>query len=273
MDIYYDTSYDLYGGSKLKKRTKKRGVVFKFLNDTKGGKIEVKYLNKLLNQSYNNKSNTATNIDDRYILDSDLSTDKTKVYKDTKTGEISMVNRGTSGIRDAISDVKLLFGYRDSRFDEGRKILQQIKEKYPNTPIDALGHSLGASVAEDLGKDPAIKNVITLNKPTVPTDIFKSKKNNDKQYDIRTTGDIVSMLQPLQKDTNDIVIPSSTKNLYTEHKIDTLDRLNQDLIVGKGFKRRLKKNEIKRLIKHTLKMKNIKQKYNTYDLELLKSLL
>lgn len=200
----------------------------------RGGKVEVKYLNKLLNQSYNNKGNTATNIDDRYILDTDLSTDKTKVYKDMKTGEISMVNRGTSGVRDVISDVRLLFGYRDSRFDEGRKILQQIKEKYPNTSIDALGHSLGASVAEDLGNDPAIKNVITLNKPTVPSDIFKTKKKNDKQYDIRTTRDVVSMLQPLQKDNNDITIPSTSSSLYKEHKIDTLDRLDQDLIIGKG---------------------------------------
>ena len=34
-----------------------------------GGKVEVKYLNKLLNESYKNKGKTNTNIDDRYILD------------------------------------------------------------------------------------------------------------------------------------------------------------------------------------------------------------
>ncbi len=44
----------------------------------KGGKVEVKYLNKLLNESYKNKDKTNANIDDRYILDPELSTDKTK---------------------------------------------------------------------------------------------------------------------------------------------------------------------------------------------------
>ena len=38
----------------------------------KGGKVEVKYLNKLLNESYKNKDKTNANIDDRYILDPEL---------------------------------------------------------------------------------------------------------------------------------------------------------------------------------------------------------
>jgi hypothetical protein len=48
------------------------------------------------------------------------------------------------------------------------------------------------------------------------------------------------MLQPLQKDKNDIAIPSESNNLYTEHKIDVLDRffLNQDRIIGEGLKLR-----------------------------------
>jgi hypothetical protein len=58
-----------------------------------GGKVEVKYLNKLLNESYKSKGKTNTNIDDRYILDNELSTDKTKVYIDKNTNDIAMVNR------------------------------------------------------------------------------------------------------------------------------------------------------------------------------------
>jgi hypothetical protein len=59
---------------------------------------------------------------------------------------------------------------------------------------------------------------------------------NDKQYDIRTTGDLVSAFQPLQTDRNDIIIKSDTKNPCTEHKIDVLDRLDQDLVTGTGLK-------------------------------------
>ena len=56
-----------------------------------GGKIEVKYLNKLLNESYKSKGKTNANIDDRYILDNELSTDKTKVYVDKNTNDIAMI--------------------------------------------------------------------------------------------------------------------------------------------------------------------------------------
>lgn len=200
-----------------------------------GGKIEVKYLNKLLNESYKGKNNTSANIDDRYILDNDLSTDKTKVYIDRNTNDIAMVNRGTSDFKDVMTDAKLLLGYNDKRFNEPKEIFNKIKQKYTDKNIDVMGHSLGAKIAETLGDDPQVKNIITLNKPTTPKDLIKKTKNNNKQYDIRTTGDLVSVLQPLQTGQNDIIISSDTKNPYTEHKIDVLDRLNQDLVIGTGL--------------------------------------
>lgn len=200
-----------------------------------GGAVEVKYINKLLNESYKGKNNTNTNIDDRYILDNDLSTDKTKVYVDKNTNDIAMVNRGTSDFKDVMTDAKLLFGYNDKRFNEPKEILNKIKQKYTDKNIDVLGHSLGAKIAETLGDDPRVKNVITLNKPTTPKDLITKSKTNNKQYDIRTTGDLVSVLQPLKTGENDIVIQSSTSNPYTEHKIDVLDRLPQDQIIGTGL--------------------------------------
>ena len=202
----------------------------------KGGKVEVKYLNKLLNESYQSKNKTAANIDDRYYLDSELSTDKTKVYVDKNTNDITMVNRGTSDFKDVMTDAKMLFGYNDKRFNEPKEILGKIKQKYTDKNIDVLGHSLGAKIAETLGDDPRVKNVITLNKPTTPKDLIKKSKINNKQYDVRTTGDLVSALQPFQTGPNDIIISSETKNPYTEHKIDTLDRLDQNLVIGTGLK-------------------------------------
>jgi hypothetical protein len=202
----------------------------------KGGKVEVKYLNKLLNESYQSKNKTATNIDDRYYLDPELSTDKTKVYVDKNTNDIMMVNRGTSDFKDVMTDAKMLFGYNDKRFNEPKEILGKIKQKYTDKNIDLIGHSLGAKIAETLGDDPRVKNIITLNKPTTPKDLIQKSKINSKQYDIRTTGDLVSALQPFQTGSNDIIINSETKNPYTEHKIDTLDRLDQNLVIGTGLK-------------------------------------
>ena len=105
----------------------------------KGGKITVSAMNKLLNESYKSKNKTAANIDDRYILDNDLSTDKTKVYIDKNTNDIAMVNRGTSDFKDVMTDAKLLFGYNDKRFNEPKEILGKIKQKCTDKNIDVLG--------------------------------------------------------------------------------------------------------------------------------------
>ncbi len=100
-----------------------------------------------------------------------------------------MINRGTSDIKDVITDADLLFGYKNNRYNEGRQILQQVKEKYPDKSIDVIGHSLAGSIAEDIGKDPQVKDLITLNKPTTPLDLFRKSKVNDKQIDIRSSKD------------------------------------------------------------------------------------
>ncbi len=99
-----------------------------------------------------------------------------------------------------------------------------------------MGHSLGAKIAETLGDE--VKNTITLHKHTTPKDLIKKTKINSKQYDIGTTGDLVSVLQSLQTGQNDIIINSETKNPNTEHEIDILDRLNQNLVIGTDFKDR-----------------------------------
>ena len=233
-------------------------MVYKQKKPIKGGKIQVKYLNTLLNESYKSKDKTATNIDDRYILDPELSTDKTKIYVDRNTNDIAMVNRGTSDFQDVLTDAKLIFGYNDKRFNEPKEILNKVKKKYTDKNIDLLGHSLGAKIAETLGDDPQVKNIITLNKPTTPKDLIKKTKINDKQYDIRTTGDLVSALQPLQTDQNDIVIQSLTSNPYTEHKIDVLDRLPQDLVIGTGLnnKKSLEQYFYNLVIKEYMKIMN-----------------
>ena len=250
MDCYYDNYYD----------------------ELKGGKIAINYLKSLLNQSY--KNNADENINNKYILDKDLSTKKTKIYKDVDTGDVVMSNRGTSDFKDVLTDIKLLFGYKDKRFNEAKDVFQKVKSKYPSANVDIIGHSLGSSVAEEIGKDPKVKNIITLNKPTTPMDLIRKSKKSDKQYDIRTSKDVVSILQPLQKDKKDIVIPSETNDLYKEHKVDVLDRLKQDLIIGEGLnKKRLNNNDIKNLIKYILKHKKIKSKYSNYDINLLNSLL
>ncbi len=75
-----------------------------------GGKVEAQYLIKLLNESYKSKDKTNANIDDRFILDNKLSTDKTKVYIDKNSNDIAMVNRGPRDFKDVMPDAKSLSG-------------------------------------------------------------------------------------------------------------------------------------------------------------------
>lgn len=72
--------------------------------------------------------------------------------------------------------------------------------------------------------------VITLNKATRP---FSNVKHIN-EYDVRTQNDIVSALNPLQNySENDLVIPSKSRNIISEHGTDTLDRLDPNLDIGK----------------------------------------
>ena len=150
----------------------------------RGGKISIGNLKKVLNDSYTKSGN---DIDD-YKIDNELTDNNIKVYKNSTTGEIVMVPKGTSSLGDVATDIKMAFGYKDKRFKDLQQKLNQIKSKYPNYEIDIAGHSLGAKVVEEIGaNDDRVNNIYTLNKPTTPYDIlFNRNKKNDKQIDIRS---------------------------------------------------------------------------------------
>jgi hypothetical protein len=192
----------------------------------KGGKMKIGDVKTLLTNSYNDKPNDV----DNYTLDKSLSGKRVQVYTD-KNGKAYVVHRGTQGIQDVFTDIKMTFGNikGQKRFKYAEKIQKEAEKKYGK--VTTLGHSLGARIAEEVGKKS--KEIITYNKPTLPLDILK--KLPDKQYDIRTSRDPVSILQPLQKGSSDLVINSKTINPFIEHSIDALDRLDKNIMVGSGL--------------------------------------
>ncbi len=103
-------------------------MVYKRRRPIKGGKIAVSALNKLLQESYKGMKNENPNIEYRYNLDPELSTDKTKVYVDRKTIDITMLKRSTSDFKDVITDAKLVFGYNDKRFNEPKEIINKVQK-------------------------------------------------------------------------------------------------------------------------------------------------
>jgi hypothetical protein len=228
-----------------------------------GGKLSVKYLKDLLSASYD--ENPPEEIDD-FKLDNKLSTKHVKVYHNNKNNQTVIAHRGTKEWYDwgnnLIYGIFGKAGYKlTPRFKESEKVHNEAVAKYGLKNLTTIGHSQGGIPAEILGQEG--KEIITLNKATRPFGNVKGKK----QYDISTTGDVVSKLNPFhRKGEKDISIKSKSYNPLKEHLLPVLEGLDDNLDIGEGVKRKricMKKSSIikehKKLIP-ILRKGNIKQR-------------
>ena len=127
-------------------------------------------------------------------IDHSLSGQRAKVYVNSKTGHVACVHRGTQGASDWVTDLGLLMGFKNNaRFKHAERIQQEAQNKYGKIHY-TLGHSLGASIAEKVGKNS--KKILTYNKPIIPIDILKTLP--DTQHDVRVARDPVSILTGYQ---------------------------------------------------------------------------
>jgi len=110
-------------------------------------------------------------------------------------------------------------------------------KKYKNFQFESIGHSQGSLLARLLS-DKSI-NSIQLNPA------YKAETLKDNEYIIRSSADAVSALTVPKKMINSVLYPSWTKehmitipaetnNPITEHKIDILNRLDQNTKIGRG---------------------------------------
>lgn len=220
----------------------------------KGGSLKVNDIKMFIEDSKNEQPNEFG----EWIPDYDLSTEYVKVYTNKNNNQVVIMHRGTKDMYDVLTDVGLIFNHKKGlRFDASQQIQQLAEQKYKPENITVLGYSLGGLLAE-MYASPNVKEVITFNKALIPYDLDKELPNN--QYDIRTDADLVSGLKHFKKHPNDITIPSTSLNPIKEHKVDTLDRLPQDKLIGQGLKhlKTYKVKELKLLIKKTSKEKGIK---------------
>jgi hypothetical protein len=196
-----------------------------------GGSLSTKDLKDLLGASYDPKKDKVGD----FYLDKEISSKTSKAYRNKKTGQVVVAHMGTQGIMDWGNNAVYALGgdkaYKQtSRFKEAERVQKKAENKYGAKNVTTIGHSQGGKQAELLGKD--TKETITLNKATRP---FENKKQ-ENQYDIRTTGDVVSALNPFQKkNKKEIVIKSKTINPLIEHSTDTLEGLDENKIIGEGL--------------------------------------
>ena len=197
-----------------------------------GGRIAAPEFKSLIDASYDPKQ---TQVGD-YTLDKQISTSTSKVYHNPNTGQVVVAHKGTEGIMDWGNNAIYALGGKSAykktaRYKEAKKVQNKAEKKYGAQNVSTIGHSQGGLQAELLGGKS--KEIITLNKATRP---FESNKNKN-QFDVRSKGDIVSAANPFgKKSSKDIEIKSGSYNPLTEHSSGVLDKLDENLMIGKGAK-------------------------------------
>jgi hypothetical protein len=203
--------------------------IFKYLRPVRkiGGRIRIDTFNKLLNESYKEKPADTL---DGYELDTEISTDRDKVYYNPTTNDVAVVHRGTQGLRDVKTDLLYVLGVKDQRFKEARATHARVSAKYADADRQILGHSLGGLVAQDNADQPNVKEIITLAKPVLPRDM--RRKRSKKQLDVRADIDPVTALSPIDSRVKKLRIETKTKNPVQAHSTDILKELPDDMQIG-----------------------------------------
>jgi len=220
------TSQEGISGRGLKKKAQK-----------KGGKISVGNLSKFFKSSYSGKK--APKKIDTYNLDSELTNKYGSVYYDPDKNHAVLTHKGTSGdtflenAKDWSNNAMYAMGlykYTD-RYKQGKKLQTETENKYGAHNVSTLGHSQGNVLARELGQNS--KEIIGLNPA------YKGEKPLHNEYNIRSSGDVVSIGLHGTNRGHDTLIPAASLNPLTEHNIDILDRLDQNQMIGAGkYKKR-----------------------------------
>jgi len=205
-----------------------------------GGSLRVNELMQLLKASYLKQPDK--NIFG-FTLDEKLSNLYGKVYVDMKKKKVVIVFRGT-GNENYGSDWLNNLIYASSsaykqteRYKTAKKMYDNALKKYKNFQFESIGHSQGSLLARLLS-DKSI-NSIQLNPA------YKAEPLKDNEYIIRSSADAVSALTVPKKMINSVLypswskehmitIPAKTNNPITEHKINILNRLDQNKKIGRG---------------------------------------
>ena len=213
----------------------------------KGGSLKPQELKDFLQASY--EKNAPKTIDN-YILDDKLSNLYGKVYVNEALKKVVLAFRGT-GMENLGTDwINNLFflvsdpGYKlTPRYQTALKMYKGAIKKYKGFKFKLIGHSQSGVIVNNLCSD-KVNNCISLN----PAYKNASLKNNE--YIIRSTGDVVSKMTVPKKALNSVLYPQWTKkhminienetgNPITEHTVDILDRLNPNMIIGRGVGQQL----------------------------------
>ena len=120
------------------------------------------------------------------------------VWKNNKTGELTVSVRGTKGnVHDIGADIEIFFGRTHMTNDNLDEVLSQLARDYPGEKYNVAGHSLGAAYiwGESADHSDQWDNVYMFNAPSSPlqSDSVVSANANNEQYNYYLNhGDVAS---------------------------------------------------------------------------------
>ena len=158
-------------------------------------------LSQLVDASYASQKGAKKILNDNYTIDPSLSSAQTKVFLDKRTSKPVVLHRGTTTFKDFIDDGLLTVGLGKLgfRYKNAQRITKKAEQKY-KAPATAVGHSYGGWLSQNSGNH---DDILTYNKPSSITELFK--KNPDRQYDVRTKGDIISAASKTQSGNKELI--------------------------------------------------------------------
>ena len=178
-----------------------------------------KFFSKFSRATYEPLNNNQ--IIEDYSLDNELSTPEQRVYKNNKN-EIVVASRGThlktkkDTLNDLRSDLLLSVGLQrfDPRVKREKENLKRVEEKYckDGCNINTVGHSLGAQVANELGKSSGnVKGVYSFNKGGTAL----TRGGSAKETAFYKSGDLLSNMTAFTNRGKSIITNTKNKNKHT----------------------------------------------------------
>jgi len=200
-----------------------------------GAGIPANILQKVIQLSYDK---SLTDMPEGYLIDRTLSDGRVKVYVSKTDGTVLEVHRGSSSAKDWIDNASYSLGIPTKftgTFKTHQKKHNAVVAKYGAENIILIGHSRASLYIEELNRNQPVKSVITYNaaSPVGGLDILRKTPGN--QTNVRESRDLISLIKPLQRKTNDtITIPSEGFDFAKIHSSDGLGKLG-NTIIGKGI--------------------------------------
>jgi predicted esterase YcpF (UPF0227 family) len=184
-------------------------------------------LHKMFGNSYA-KGKDQSHAINGYEMDKSLSGQRAQVYHNKDTNHLVVAHRGTSGMHDVHTDIKLMLGMKkNKRFQHGKDITDKAIAKYNTGNVSVIGHSLGSAIATESNKKHK-HETIGLNGAVVPVDILNKQRNNEHM--IRSKYDAVSalhILQPFKNKSSTHTLDNNYINPLKAHSTHVLE--NEDL--------------------------------------------